>query len=101
MVLTRVQRARASMGGGEEGRREVRGRMELDGGGDDSSGGGCRQAVRVCPDSVRAASALNFTAHSSAWPSRFTASHEHAAVIYGSRRQHLAVPYRTRTGEGC
>jgi hypothetical protein len=49
-----------------------------------------------CPDSVRAASALNFTAHSPAWPSRITASHEHAAVIHGSRRQHLAVPHRTR-----
>ena len=37
----------------------------------------------------------------SSMASRFTASHEHAAVIHGSRRQHLAVPYRTRTGEGC
>ena len=113
MVLARVQRARASMGGGGErggegGERgsEVRGTMELDGGGGGAGGGGggggCRQAVQVCPDPARAASALIFTAHSPAWPQgsqHHTSTRPSSTAPDGSIWQCRTVPVPGRGAE--
>jgi hypothetical protein len=105
MVLARVQRARASMGGGGERGSEVRGTMELDGGGGGGGAGGwlqTSQAVQVCPDPARAASALIFTAHSPAWPhgsQHHTSTRPSSTAPDGSIWQCRTVPVPGRGAE--